>query len=565
MAELLQKFFNLFEFRRNEMDPQIREQLQERLQKYISDTLDDIKTLKDFCNKEQEWIRHRKAEITIMRDIKTREKQISGNVKREELEEVLGEVLNDTLEGLRNLQPFLDAVERLAVTSLFVFMDKSVQLVGVSSEAVRSVISTARMVSPLLIHFKRDAGAFFLPNLGNVDVLIFQLDKYIGFTQQLCRTISKNRPGVKDICNNPLWEFSFTMNGSTISLIDHLSKIRKDESFRLSFLFKENAQYFMETYSECRTRMFRFLSKLEETAVKLDKMKKGSSISTVAGSSVGIAGSVLSIVGLALAPVTAGVSLALTLTGVGLGVTSGVNSLVTGITEMAVNKHHGGTANNIFQKFMKDVQSILNCLENASSQCPVPTVDEYDMAIAGKVIARTGAVSRGIDALVDGASAVRALRSKEVARKAVSLGLQEAKAARNIPKLAADLPDIGQLAKGTPLALSKMARAGFITLNALFIGVDVFFICKESESLAKGEQSEMSQLLRCRSSLWRTEIDSWDKICMSLYEQKDTFKENLDILDQPLNLAGFWLAIWKCWKGIKKISNAFTDLLELVE
>ncbi|XP_072550445.1 apolipoprotein L3-like [Salminus brasiliensis] len=327
------------------------------------------------------------------------------------------------------------------------------------------------------------------------------------------------------------------MNGSTISLIDHLSKIRKDESFRLSFLFKENAQRFMETYSECRTRMFRFLSDLEETAVKLDRMKKGSSISAVAGSSVGIAGSVLSIAGLALAPVTAGVSLAFTLTGVSLGVTSGFNSIVTGFAEMAVNKHHGGTANNIFQKFMKDVQKILDCTEEAaSSEGLVVDPDAIATAFkAGKVIGRIGAVGKGIDTLVDGASAVRALRSEEVARKAVSLGLQEAKAARNIPKLAADLPDIGQLAKGTPLALSKSARAGFITLNALFIGVDVFFICKESVSLAKGEQSAISQLIRSRSALWRTEIDAWGKIYDCLCKGKDTYTENLRILDQPLN------------------------------
>ncbi|GLD48928.1 uncharacterized protein AKAME5_000281400 [Lates japonicus] len=52
-------------------------------------------------------------------------------------------------------------------------------------------------------------------------------------------------------------------------------------------------------------------------------------------------------------------------------------------------------------------------------------------------------------------------------------------------RVASDIPDIGQAAVKGPLALSKSARAGFITLNALFLGMDIFFICKDSISLAK--------------------------------------------------------------------------------
>ena len=70
---------------------------------------------------------------------------------------------------------------------------------------------------------------------------------------------------------------------------------------------------------------------------------------------------------------------------------------------------------------------------------------------SAKVSIRAGAVGKGINTLMGGASAMKNLKTEEVARAAVSMGLQEAKAAQNIPKLAADLPDIGQLAKGTPL------------------------------------------------------------------------------------------------------------------
>ncbi|XP_062875007.1 uncharacterized protein LOC134336219 [Trichomycterus rosablanca] len=559
------------------MDTKSREQLQEQLGEYILDTLKYIQTIKEFCGQEEKWTLQRETELKTMRDIKDRADkislrfdhvqnstnrakafgeylwsgltQITADSKKQELEKELGEVLMGTLEGMKKLQRFLDSIEMLAVTSLFVFSSQSFMPNGVTAASVRSVISNARRVSPLLIHFKRDAEAFFLPSLSNVDVLAFQLDKYISITQQLCEKIEKLSRGVSGSGNGYKWKngntsLKFTLSISEESvqkLSDHLTqlnKIRADESLRLTFLFDKEAQRLIGLFSQRSSRMFQFLSDLEETAVQLDRMKMGSNISTVAGSSVGIAGGVLSIVGLALAPVTAGVSLALTLTGVGLGVTSGVNSLVTSVTELAVNSHHGKNANNIFIKFMEDLQKLLEFSEQvASSEKPEVGPNVVITALeSGKAIARAGVVAKSIDALVDGASAIKALKSEEVVVMAANLGLQEAKAVRNIPNLAADLPDIGQAAKGTPLALSKSARAGFITLNALFIGLDVLFICKDSISLAKGSKNEAAQLIRARSVLWRAEVEALEKVSNHLCKGIWKFRASQAILEQPFHL-----------------------------
>ncbi|XP_066498329.1 uncharacterized protein [Hoplias malabaricus] len=556
------------------METTVREQLQEQLQEYVSDTLGDISTVRDFCDREVKWTLQRETELDMMRDIKDRADQISlqfdhvknaenkakafgeyvwsgltqvtADSKRDELEKELGAVVKDTLAGLEKLQHFLDAIERLAVTSLFVFVGESFLPKRVSAATVRSVITTARIVSPLLVHFKRDGGAFFLPNLDNVEVLVFQLDKYIRITQQLCERLEKKCMGLSYSGSIYEWKsggsslkFSLNMSEDALrKLNDHLGqliKIRMDESFRLTFLFSWDALHFIGLFNQRHSRMLKFLSDLEEAAVQLDKMKLGSSISTVAGSSVGIAGGVLSIVGLALAPVTAGISLALTLTGVGLGVTSGVNSLVTGITEMAVNNYHGKNANNLFQNFMEDMEKILDCMEQvASSEGPRVDPEVIAMALgAGKMVANAGMVGKGIDAFVDGVSAVKTLKGEEVVRAAASMGLQEAKAARGIPNLAADLPDIGQLAKGTPLALSKSVRAGMITLNALFIGLDVFLICNNSISLAKGSKNHVARLIRSRSLLWRSELEAWEKISKLLCRGIWKFKKSHTILEQP--------------------------------
>ncbi|CAM4376501.1 unnamed protein product [Leuciscus chuanchicus] len=534
-----------------------REQLQELLSEYVVDTLNYIQTVKDFCDKQQKWTLQRETELEKMRDIKDQADQVSlrfDHVQRsenkakafgeylwsgltqltadsrlQELEKELGAVLKDTLEGLEKLDNFLDAVEKLTVTSLFVFTGRSFLPKAESPESVRSVITAARMASPLLIHFKRNAETFFLPSLSNLDVLAFQLDKYIRITEKICERMEKKCKKAQPV------KFSLNLSEDSMKkMLDHLKqlcKIRMDQNTKLTFIFQDHALHFIGLFSKCRSRMEKFLSDLEENAVQLDKMKMGASISTVAGSSVGIAGGVLSIVGLALAPVTAGVSLALTLTGVGLGVTSGVNSLVTGITEAAVNSHHGKNAQNIFQRYMDDVGKILDCLERACSE-RIEEPNVVDMFKAGTLIARAGGVAKGIDALVDAASAVKVLKTEEVIATATKVGLQEAQSARSIPKLAADLPDIGQLAKGTPLALSKSARAGFITLNALFIGLDVIFICKDSISLAKGSKSEASLLIRSRAALWKSELEAWQKIHDSLCIGIWRFRKSQEVLEQ---------------------------------
>ncbi|CAB1342052.1 unnamed protein product [Coregonus sp. 'balchen'] len=541
----------------------------ELLGRYISDTLSHINTVRKFCDRHSKWALQRETELEMMRDIKERADrinlkfdhvrnsatkpkafgeflwsgltQVTADSRREELEKELGAVLKDTLGGLEKLDYFLDAMECLAVTCLLVFEENRFFCLGTSPASVQAVIIAARMTCPLLIHFKRDAKAFFRPSLLNVEVLAFQLDRYIQISQQLCKRMEKGlqiRPQLESKLGSSISQMLFWEKKNDIPVVN-LGDVREemDQHLRLTFLFQEAAQCFIGRFSQRRPRMEQFLTKLEESAVQLDRMKLGAKISSVAGSSVGVAGGILSIVGLALTPVTAGVSLALTIAGVSLGVTSGVNSLTTGITEMKVNSIHEKKASEFFQSFMEDVASLQECLEDvARNMEPILGQRGVDVVLgAGKVIARGGAIVKGIDSIVDCAStlSVKALAKENLIASAGKLALQEGKAARNLPKLAGDIPDIGQVAKGTPLALSSSARAGFITLNALFIGLDVFFICKDSVSLAKGSKSEISQLIRARVALWRTELDSWQRIHDSLCRGNWKFRKCQRILEQP--------------------------------
>ncbi|XP_074511980.1 apolipoprotein L2-like [Sebastes fasciatus] len=472
--------------------------------------------------------------------MKSKFTQVTADSRRAELEKELAAVLKDTLRGLEKLHCFLDAVENLAVTSLHVFMEENQGLhlpEGISLEQVQVVIITAREICPLLVKFKRDESVFFLPKLQNVEVLSYQLNRYIQTTQKICEKLEKS--SFSDFCLNmnarPLVDLDVDLSEDDIQRMLHhinqLDEIRMNQSFRTVFLFQEEpCSGFISKFSERKPRMLQFLEDLEENAVQLDRMNMGAKISSVAGSSVGAAGGVLSIVGLALGPVTAGASLILTMTGLGLGITSGVNRLVTTGTEICVNHKHQKKASETFQSFMEDVQCFQDCLEEVTKM----EMSQIDVVVeVRKVLRKVHVIRKTIDGLVDAASALKKLKTEKMAVSVGRGAVQEGKALRNVPRVAADIPDIGQAAVKGPLALSNSARAGLIGLNVLFLGMDVFFICKDSISLAKGSETEFSQFIRARATLWRSEIDSWQKIHDFLCEGQLTSKKNKAVLETP--------------------------------
>ncbi|KAJ7989501.1 hypothetical protein DPEC_G00305200 [Dallia pectoralis] len=540
----------------------------ELLVQYISETLCHIETVKEFCVRHSKWLNQRKTELEMMKDIKTRFEQINLNFnhvvksetkfkafkefvqsqrktdrKLEELEEELEAVLKDTLDGMEKLDDFIDAVECLAVTCLSVFEEKQfLRLFPDTIPAlVQAVITDARNAYHLLIHFKRDAKAFFIASFFNVEVLACYLDRYIQTSKQLCNSMEKGSTDCWKYWKNyktPVVNLGKNVSEESLQkMLQHLkqlSDIRMDPPLRMTLLFGEKSLHFIGRFHKCRPRMEQFLTELEESAVMLDRMKKGAKISSVAGSSVGVTGGILSIVGLALMPVTAGVSVGLTIAGVSLGVTSGVNSITTGVTEMLVNKTNEKKANEVFENFMKDVKRLQECLEDVDSDWePILGGNGGNgVLVAGKVISKVGAIGKGIDSIVDCASCVKVLRTQNLLKNTGMVALQEGQAARNLPKLIGDIPEVGQFAKGTQLALSSSARAGFITLNALFIGLDVFFICKDSINLAKGSKSEIAQIIRARLALWRRELESWQMIYDLLCRGIFSFQEGQKILEQ---------------------------------
>ncbi|RVE69920.1 hypothetical protein OJAV_G00082740 [Oryzias javanicus] len=546
----------------------VRKKLEEAVRCYTSETLTDIQTVRSFCKTFLIWMSWREAELEKIRDIKDRAEKLKLHlrdcVKSEkkgkafkkyvsnkfsgtdrpyaELEKELEEVLSSILGGLEMLQSFLDAIEKLAVSSVHVFTENQmIQLPeDFSFDYVQVVINNAKLICPLLMEFKRDVKVFFLPKMQNVDEIGYQLDRYIQTTKKMCEKMEKSCLNVGCLMMTEVVvkldvDLSEVNMQKMLDHINQLKDIRMDQNFRMVFLFQEEScSSFMKEFSERQPRMLEFLNELEGNAVQLDRMNKGAKISSVAGSSVGAVGDVLTIVGLALVPVTAGASLVATLTGIAMGITGRVNSLVTTTTDVAVTQKHQRKASKVSESFMENVTKLRECLGNQSTG-DIGVLHKAG-SVGGKIAASLSKLLKDVGLFSRG--------SKGVA--------QEEAALRKISTAAEVAPDIGRGAHKITRSMSKLTRAISNPANPLLLGMDIFSICKDSISLSKGSKTEMSKFIRARAALWSSEMDSWKKIYDSLSDGLKTSEKKKALLETPLYLntdvkdkRRFYLTNWR--------------------
>ncbi|KAK7929810.1 hypothetical protein WMY93_006205 [Mugilogobius chulae] len=454
--------------------------LTQSVRQYVKDTFKHIDTVTSFISKSPKWIKKRKEELDVMR----RKLEKPESCYKNEAE--LGEDLVPTLEGLEEMQNFLETVEKLAVTSVHVFEEYHVLLLSVEAdlELVKTIITSAQLICPLLLTFKRDNKLFFSPKLENVGVMECLLSQYITNIKHICEAIPHKKPTNLRYVNPSETQTEILSDyiHKMLLQITSLREIRQDKPFRTAFLFQDQYLRFTEEFSEKKQKMLKFLEDLEDCAVQLDRMKTGAQISNVVGSSVGLISGVLSIVGLALIPVTAGVSTGLIGAGVGLGLASGANAVVTSATELGVNHTQKKKADETFEKFMEDV----NCLQESLND----VIKKHFENVQERATSQTYQI---------GNHAAAALKAGNMIGKVAEVGVAASKGA---------------------VAAVKAARVGLITLSAVFIGVDVCVIVNNSIDLHKNTPNKVSKWIREKAALWKSEIDSMEQMFEALKDEE---------------------------------------------
>ncbi|XP_065417387.1 uncharacterized protein LOC112061527 [Chrysemys picta bellii] len=231
------------------------------------------------------------------------------------------------------------------------------------------------------------------------------------------------------------------------------------------------------TLLPARDRVKRHIDELREIADDIDKIHKGATIANIAGGTVGIAGGITTIVGLCLIPVTFGASLIVSLTGLAVSTAGGLTSAAATTTDIVASKVKRETVEKLLQECQADVEHI----------------KDYAERIAEKIENLKDNEKKGFVLAIPqiGSGAGRAVLNTMKMVKAGQL-----------------LANVGRIA--------RFAGAATHVLTALTLGLDIFFVAKDSMDLHKGAKTELAAKIREAVNEMEQMIDHFNEMYTAL-------------------------------------------------
>ncbi|XP_012788657.2 apolipoprotein L2-like [Sorex araneus] len=233
---------------------------------------------------------------------------------------------------------------------------------------------------------------------------------------------------------------------------------------------------FLKLYPLVKRDVEVHIAQLRALADKADKLHRKCTISKVVASSTGIVSGILTIVGIGLAPVTAGVSLVLFGVSLGLGTASSVTGVTTSIVESTSMASIESNANNLVSTGINPGKVFHEVLKDSDSQ-----MDSSENSFF-----------RSLEDMAKNIHTIRLLNANpHLAAQATLLMNAErisVQSARVLPRA------LG----GAALAVSKGVRIFGAATAGLFILVDVVSLVQDSIDLHKGAKTESAEKLRQR-------------------------------------------------------------------
>lgn len=253
---------------------------------------------------------------------------------------------------------------------------------------------------------------------------------------------------------------------------------------------------FLSEFPKLKVELEERIRKLHELADNVDRVHKNCTISNIVASSTGAASGLLSILGLGLAPFTAGTSLALSAVGAGLAAASVVTQVSTSIVEYSSES-------------------------SAKAQASRLTPIDFDK---GKVVAKvlcdtipqiSSSTGKCIQALQNIAKNVHAIKLAKVKPRLVANARRLMRAQRVSVRSSRQ---VQKAFGGTALGMTKGARIMGAATAGLFLAMDVVNLVKDSEHLQKGAKAESADEMRQQARELEKNLEELTKIYESLKE-----------------------------------------------
>ncbi|XP_078496404.1 apolipoprotein L1-like [Lissotriton helveticus] len=252
--------------------------------------------------------------------------------------------------------------------------------------------------------------------------------------------------------------------------------------------YRSRADELKRFLAEKRRAMVQHIKDLRAIADGVDKFHKGASIAKVTGSTISAAGGIISIVGLALIPVTLGASVILSAVGAGVAIAGGVTNVAAGAAEAKSNSTDKKDVQKILQSSAEDLDGVWKVIDDYAQDILTQVNDEYQERLLKELedikweffnVAAMGNTNFNIDA------------SNFVKDFIKSLTMLITSLLDDIIKAAA----AGAAKAGARAAAGTAAKVTGIA-GAIFLPLDIFDIVRGSIHIHKGAKSDMAAKIR---------------------------------------------------------------------
>ncbi|XP_071397211.1 apolipoprotein L1 isoform X2 [Centroberyx affinis] len=236
---------------------------------------------------------------------------------------------------------------------------------------------------------------------------------------------------------------------------------------------QKGIRVFNKLFSERAESLWQHVIDLNGIADALDKFNKNTKIAQITGGSTSAIGGVATIAGLALAPITMGTSLIVTAVGLGVATAGGLTSAGAGISNQVNNSMDRKKVEKIVEDYQEKIADLNKCMMFIKQG--IENLRKFDLMKMKK-----HAYNRDFPALnniyEDGAMVGKAIliNANEIMR----------------------VVQIANVAGSTAARAVQIASMATGVLTGLFVGMDIYFVAKDSKELKKGAKSEFAAKIR---------------------------------------------------------------------
>lgn len=237
---------------------------------------------------------------------------------------------------------------------------------------------------------------------------------------------------------------------------------------------QKGIRVFNKLFSECAESLWKHVIDLHSIADGLDKFNKNTKIAQITGGSTSAVGGIATIAGLALAPVTLGTSLIVTAVGLGVATAGGLTSAGAGISNQVNNSMDRKKVEKLVEDYQEKILDLNKCLKFI--QQGIENLRKFDLIKMKKHAYNRDFPVLSSSLYEDGAMAGKAILSN----------------ANEIMRVV----QIAHVAGSTAARAVQVASMATGVLTGLFVGMDIYFVAKDSKELKKGAKSEFAAKIR---------------------------------------------------------------------